>query len=234
EITLARFDGQKWINIGGEASDAHIGTIETILHELPKGDIVIANSFPKNDPLPVELISFKAVHKEGFNLITWSTASETNNKGFTIEKSNDGHFFFPLAFIQGAGSTSNQENYSYLDKSIEGTEEGFYYRLIQTDWDGAQTTFPPVYLSAIPLNDFKPEKVFFNASGELEIWMLAKEENNTQIHVLSIEGRTLISEKQQLNQGLTIFKYPGYNLPDIVIVNFISHGKSIEGHKVAK
>lgn len=233
-ITLARFDGNKWVNMGGEATDPHVGSIEAILYEVPQGDIVIANSFPKNDPLPVELISFKAINKEGFNLITWSTASETNNKGFTIEKSNDGHYFSPLAFIQGAGSTSSQENYSYLDKSIEGTGEGLYYRLIQTDWDGAQITYPPVYLSAIQHNDFKLEKVFFNASGELEIWMIAKEENNTQIHVLSIEGRTLISEKQHLNQGLTILKYPGYKLPDIVIVNFITHGKSIEGHKVGK
>jgi len=234
DITLARFDGQKWINIGGEATDGHVGYIETLLHEIPEGDIVIANSFPKNDPLPVELISFKAFHEDGSNLITWSTASETNNKGFTIEKCVDNLCYSPVAFIQGAGTTSGQNDYSYWDKSIDGKVNGLYYRLIQTDWDGTQTIYPPVFVSTENQNKFNLEKVFFNASNELEIWMKIHKGQAAQIQVLSIEGRTLSLDEQYLNQGLTILKYPGNNLPIIVIINFIIDGKSIKSIKVAR
>ena len=43
------------------------------------------------NPLPVELVSFKAKNKKGYILLEWSTATEVNNYGFEIERSQAGN-----------------------------------------------------------------------------------------------------------------------------------------------
>ncbi len=85
-------------------------------------------------PLPITLISFKAIEQGDGALIQWSTASETNNDFFTIEKSEDGRVFNPVAMINGAGNSSSILNYSHFD--LEVLNQVTYYRLKQTDFDG--------------------------------------------------------------------------------------------------
>ena len=55
--------------------------------------------------VPVELTSFKASTVNGNVNLTWSTATETNNKGFQVErKSADGQYQ-NIAFVNGHGTT---------------------------------------------------------------------------------------------------------------------------------
>ncbi|HZH94413.1 MAG TPA: T9SS type A sorting domain-containing protein [Flavisolibacter sp.] len=87
--------------------------------------------------LPVLLATYKAA-KSGAGQITvsWSTASEQNNKHFTLERSANGIDFTSIAIIPG----SNRANdYTYVDKApLRGNN---YYRLSQTDRDGSVTYF---------------------------------------------------------------------------------------------
>lgn len=85
-------------------------------------------------PLPIELISFEGVSKSGYNHLFWKTASEFNNDYFTIEKTQDGIDFVPIANINGAGNSNIVLNYDYIDYDISNTIN--YYRLKQTDYDG--------------------------------------------------------------------------------------------------
>ncbi len=86
-------------------------------------------------PLPVELKSFSATGgQEGIKL-TWSTATETNNKGFEVERSSDGINYQAITFVNGAGNSVSAKTYDYFDKPERtGT---YYYRLKQTDFDGS-------------------------------------------------------------------------------------------------
>ena len=85
--------------------------------------------------VPVELAAFTAnIISDGVEL-KWETATETNNKGFEIQKSKEGSEFITLAFIHGKGTTTEKQHYSYLDKTdITGS---IYYRLKQIDYDGS-------------------------------------------------------------------------------------------------
>ncbi len=84
--------------------------------------------------LPIELTAFKGTCKTDKAYLSWTTASETNNDYFTIEKAVDGVTFSPIATIPGSGTSSQPNNYSYTD---ENAFIGFaYYRLKQTDFDG--------------------------------------------------------------------------------------------------
>lgn len=90
-------------------------------------------------PLPISLLSFNAAYLSSTNsvLVKWSTATETDNKLFTIEKTTDGTTYTEVATTPGAGNSDQTLNYSIVDETpTAGTS---YYRLKQTDYDGNYT-----------------------------------------------------------------------------------------------
>lgn len=90
--------------------------------------------------LPVNYLSFKAYEKpEGKVTLEWKTASESNNKGFEIERSiysdnNAALHFEKVGFLSGNGTSSDQHSYTYIDAPTGGKK--FLYRLKQVDYDG--------------------------------------------------------------------------------------------------
>jgi len=89
---------------------------------------------PNNTQLPVTLGSFTGQRKAADNILSWNTFSEIDNKGFSVERSYDGLKFEPIAFVNGAGTTSVLHEYSYTDRNILSGIT--YYRLMQVDFDG--------------------------------------------------------------------------------------------------
>lgn len=88
-------------------------------------------------PLPIELISFAGSMSNGNATLTWKTLTETNNHFFTIERSLDGKTFQSVGEVQGSGTTKEQVSYAYVDYLPPSAV--LYYRLKQTDFDGAYT-----------------------------------------------------------------------------------------------
>ncbi|MBI9070566.1 MAG: endonuclease [Melioribacteraceae bacterium] len=85
-------------------------------------------------PLPVELVSFTANVTKNIVKLEWSTATEVNNYGFEIERSDDEETWINLDFIEGYGNSNSPKNYFYTD--INNDFGIFYYRLKQIDTDG--------------------------------------------------------------------------------------------------
>ena len=86
------------------------------------------------NPLPVELVYFKGKSEGSSTYLYWSTASETNNAYFEIERSSDGLSFEAIGRVEGFGNTNELIDYDYRDsKPIAGAN---YYRLRQVDYDG--------------------------------------------------------------------------------------------------
>jgi subtilisin family serine protease len=89
--------------------------------------------------IPVELTSFSVdVTRDEINL-SWSTATETNNDGFEIQRAilhpEFGKSpFTPIAFIKGQGTTTEPNSYLFTDKEIKPGV--YFYRLKQKDFDG--------------------------------------------------------------------------------------------------
>ncbi|MBW6483103.1 MAG: T9SS type A sorting domain-containing protein [Vicingaceae bacterium] len=96
--------------------------------------IFLPSSIPCNPPLPIELLSFEVVCTENGIKLFWTTVSEINNDFFTIERSPDLQQWEIVAKIPGAGNSSVQLNYTYLDNYF--SNEVVYYRLKQTDFNG--------------------------------------------------------------------------------------------------
>jgi hypothetical protein len=70
--------------------------------------------------------------------VTRSTQNETNNKGFRVQKSADGKTRVNIARVDGAGTSRDIENYSFIDpKGTDGDPDGVvYYRLQDVSGDG--------------------------------------------------------------------------------------------------
>jgi hypothetical protein len=89
----------------------------------------------KGFPLPIELLSFRAKCDKEIVNVEWTTASEINNDFFTLEKSTDLQNFEIVTTVKGAGTTNEIKYYLYTDENpCDGIS---YYRLKQTDFDGA-------------------------------------------------------------------------------------------------
>lgn len=86
-------------------------------------------------PLAVELMDFKVNSYEcNKNVLTWATASETNNNYFNVERSVDGIVWLTIGTQVGAGNSSTILTYNYIDSNPEASVN--YYRLKQFDYNG--------------------------------------------------------------------------------------------------
>ena len=85
--------------------------------------------------VPVELTSFTANVVGSSVELNWTTATELNNSGFEIERSEDNVSFEKIAFVPGFGTTTEPKSYSYTDQSVNGGT--YYFRLKQIDFDGS-------------------------------------------------------------------------------------------------
>jgi Secretion system C-terminal sorting domain len=84
--------------------------------------------------LPVSFSDFNVTKQKNYSNLSFSTASETNNSHFNIERSADAINFENIGEIKGAGNSSSEISYTYTDeKPLPGIN---YYRIKQTDYDG--------------------------------------------------------------------------------------------------
>ena len=67
-------------------------------------------------------------------IIDWETLSETNNKGFHLQRSTTANDFENIAWIDGNGSTTSSIRYEYMDKNVDAGI-AYFYRLQQVDFD---------------------------------------------------------------------------------------------------
>ncbi|MCW8803575.1 MAG: T9SS type A sorting domain-containing protein, partial [Ignavibacteriaceae bacterium] len=159
-----------------------------------------------NSVVPVELTSFAAsVNNINVNL-NWTTATETNNQGFEIER-NSGNGFENVGYVPGFGTTTEQHSYSYTDANLSS---GIYsYRLKQIDFDGTfdysetvevEIVIPDVYsLSQNYPNPFNPStKITFSLAADSKVSLKV-------FDVLGQEVASLVN--QDLTQGVHTYDF---------------------------
>jgi hypothetical protein len=97
--------------------------------------------------LPIDLLSFNAAYNSYGNVVdlNWSTASETDNKLFTVQKSTDGKDWSDVISVPGAGNSTENHYYDAVDENP--TEGITYYRLMQTDNNGMYKFSNPITIN---------------------------------------------------------------------------------------
>lgn len=151
-------------------------------------------------PLPVSYKSFAASRANNETVLRWSTASETNNSHFEVQRSVDGKNFTSIAEVRGKGTTNKTQSYSYVDADVLKAKT-VYYRLKQVDFDGqfeysktvsiANTT-EKAGISATTPNPF---------NSELNVFVNAATAGTAQVEVLDMIGKSHFSNTQSLTVG---------------------------------
>jgi hypothetical protein len=128
------------------------------------------NSNWVDQSLPVELSQWFASSTHGEVRLNWTTDSEIENQGFILERIqnsgdrtqegwNEISSFTTNPDLIGQGSTSFQNNYSYVDMQVT-IGETYSYRLSDVDYKGNVTWHPEIQVTVKDAgSDLKPSYV---------------------------------------------------------------------------
>lgn len=149
--------------------------------------------------LPVSLLSFDVTLQSNSKVkLAWATSMETNNRLFTIERSENGSDYTLVGTVSGAINSSADINYSYVDESpLPGTS---YYRLSQTDIDN-RTQVLGVRRIANPKKAFEVRTL--SATGGMLV-LQSRSAGNIEglVRVFDMNGRERKNEKWRINPGV--------------------------------
>ena len=159
-----------------------------------------------NSVVPVELVSFTASTNGNAVNLNWSTSTETNNSGFSIERKQvhsfqstvDNEEWKTVSFVNGNGTTTETKSYSFADENLASGK--YVYRLKQIDFDG---TFE--YSNEVEVILNVPEKFElsqnypnpFNPSTKIKYQIATSNSVSLKIYdVLGNKVATLVNEVQ--------------------------------------
>jgi pectate lyase len=199
-----------------------------------------------HDPIPVELNSFTADVNGTDVTLSWTTASEINNRGFEIQKkvnslpagqadlqstvSNEE--WNVIGFISGHGTTTDFKSYSFKDAGLSSGK--YSYRLKQTDFDGSFTYSTIIEIDINIVREFSLSQNYpnpFNPSTIIKYQI--PEKSNVTIKVFDVLGnlvQTLIDEFKE--PGLYELQFDGRNLSSGVYFYQLKSGKFIQTNKM--
>lgn len=145
--------------------------------------------------LPVALLYFKAKKLlDNEVALDWQTATETNNKVFTIYRGIDGIRFDAIAEVKGAGNSLTLKSYNYTDRP--DSSDIFYYRLMQTDFNG-QSSYSDI--TQIKLDTKRPPGIYFNAAaGQLIIKCNFSKEEFIRLEIFDITGKSVYMKQDNI------------------------------------
>ena len=179
-------------------------------YDLLANNFHVASTDATNSPFPIELISFAAALKNNVVELKWSTASETNNDHFTIERAIDIEDFQAILTHDGKGTTKELNHYSLVDSSpLYGRS---YYRLKQTDFDG-KFTYSELKTIDYDGPDFATLTAYPNpvADATLKIKIEGlKECGDVRLQILNIQGQKVFEKIIEVNTPGII---TGRNIP---------------------
>jgi hypothetical protein len=85
--------------------------------------------------LSVKIESMAATQSHNNVTVSWTTSIETNNLGFDIERKTDNSVFVKVGFVQGKGTTTVKQSYSFTDNNL--ASGSYTYRIKQIDVNGS-------------------------------------------------------------------------------------------------
>jgi hypothetical protein len=143
-------------------------------------------------PLPVELTSFSGRLHDTDVRLNWNTATELNNFGFHVQRSEEQGHWEDIAFIAGAGTCATPRAYEHVDRHVRAILSGksVQYRLLQIDRDGTAEYSAVVEIASRPPSvdlQIYPQPVRSNATVQLSF----PYENEGTLSVYDAAGRRL-------------------------------------------
>ncbi|MDD3557944.1 MAG: C25 family cysteine peptidase [Melioribacteraceae bacterium] len=159
--------------------------------------------------VPVELTNFTAFSLGKSIKLNWSTATETNNRGFEIERKSE-KAWERIGFIEGSGTKLMPTNYQFIDNLSNVKTTNVSYRIKQIDLDGSFKYSDEIEVELVPLS-FSLEQNYpnpFNPTTVIEYSIPVK--GNVVLTVFNILGQKLLhQELKDVEPGYHKFEFDG-------------------------
>jgi photosystem II stability/assembly factor-like uncharacterized protein len=201
------------------------------------GDLGLILKYYDSTYTPVELIEWTAKNEGDNVLLKWVTSTETNNKGFEVERSQTSNMkgqtgWEKIAFVEGNGTTTETHSYSFNDKNVLSVK--YKYRLKQIDYDGSYN-----YSREIEVEVNAPDKFAlyqnypnpFNPVSQINYQIPVKGFVSLKVYdTLGEEVATLVNEEK--SAGSYEVKFDGSDLPSGVYIYRLVVEKFVEFKKM--
>ncbi|MBM4171635.1 MAG: T9SS type A sorting domain-containing protein, partial [Ignavibacteria bacterium] len=145
--------------------------------------------------------------------LNWTTATEINNYGFEILRSDCKNAWQKIGFVNGFGNCNSEKNYSFIDQPLGGKE--FKYKLRQIDFDGTYDFSSEIIVMLDEINKFQLEQNYpnpFNPFTTISYQLpVSGQVTLTVYDLLGRKVEELVNDFQE--SGFYAINFNGINLP---------------------
>ncbi len=182
----------------------------------------------KAHPLPVTLLYFKVYCVGKYVALKWETASEINCEYYLVERSSDGIYWEPVAYIQGAGNSNEVSTYSWVD-SYDGKGSTLYYRLTQYDYNGDYEILGVQSIVCTNLPEDSWITINTDIFNNIIINFLATQGEKYEIKLYDLHGKLIFYQTGTTNNTYEHLVISTYGIPSsiyLVDVHTTIHNKT--------
>jgi len=181
----------------GVAISAHLGGL---LLSTARINAVSINVSYDSSPLPVTMISWDAKSIQGKVDLSWSTATETNNYAFTVQRSADGVNWENIGEVRSQSvNSASVRSYTYTDEdALAGNN---YYRLLQTDLNSATSYTNAIAVHHTAAIDFS---IYPNPANEWVNISYQGDEKLERVIVSDLTGKAIKSYTAEATQEVML------------------------------
>jgi hypothetical protein len=209
DLHVWHWNGSDWVDYTGTVDEVNDLITVNGLTEADFSDFTLGDA---DNPLPVELSDFYAEVIPGGIQLHWSTASELNNKGFIVYKQWQQGSLLPCSnLIEGAGTTSEPQQYTFTDKTVQPNVLYTYQIADVEEGTNKETLHPAITIMATKeaLQAKEIPEAFalhanypnpFNPTTTIEFDVPVGTYNYTSLRIYDVSGKlvkTLIDEPME-------------------------------------
>ncbi len=166
--------------------------------------------FLTDEILPVQFGNFTGRWAGSKTLLSWYTLTETNNKGFDIERSEDGRTFKAIGFVAGKGQSQSRSDYTFTDANAPGRV--LFYRIKQIDKNG-MTAYSKVIKLSLDGQLLQLTSLVNPASTNLIFTFNEVPQQTIAASIIDGSGRVVLRQPLGSNNA-QVFKLNIFNLPN--------------------
>lgn len=207
------------VDVNNSSTDPLLGTLTTTSPQNFSTSVFTVGE-QQAGALPVELTFFKSLeHQQGIILV-WQTATETENFGFTILRSQllesvgTDTTWSEIQFVPGAGTSYTVQDYQFLDRGVE-VAGSYAYKLRQVDYDNQYEIFGPIIATKTAPDESSLLNNYPNPFNPMTtIPYELSRQSNVRIVVFDLLGRmvaTLVDQQQAAGRYQIVFDGSRYS-----------------------
>lgn len=200
------------------------GIKRATVHGYSLYEFQVAGSISNSGVLPATLTGLNASAVNNNTLIEWTTTTEINTAGFSVERSNDGTNFNTIGWVNAVNSGTVVTRYSFTDKQAFTGRN--YYRLKVFDVTGKSGSSTAVSINKTSANNFAAYPVPVIDHITLEYKGTAGE--SLQVSIVNAGGQPVYNNTQTIrgNQQTMVINRTGNMTPGIYFLTVRSSSNS--------